>query len=376
MVRPKDAANSSLELGKLYFDRCDCITAIEHIKVARSEFLERKDFSSYLKCQNLLLRIYGEMEDFNNINLLKESLQDLVINEGVELNSKTYYTLGVCACYKNQPEVGLDYFQKALTLALADDLKEDICYAISGIANVYFILEKYPLALKEIYNLQVFFQVLPHNELTLATQILNARVLSHMERYDQALEIFWECYDKLKSEKNLRLLVHTLWGIGVTCHLSGDQHMAKVYLQLAARLIDPSNMVNLSKEVGNALRELGVADGQDYDLVLKETTNSVVEKKKGPVDFKNQFILLDLLKLFMFHPGTIFSKETLVKKIWNQEYSPEVHDNKVYVTIKRLRKMIEPDFDKPKYIFRAKDGYYLNKNNRIFVEPHDKGALQ
>jgi hypothetical protein len=27
--------------------------------------------------------------------------------------------------------------------------------------------------------------------------------------------------------------------------------------------------------------------------------------------------------------------------------------------------LIEPEIDKPRYIFRAKNGYYLNKNTRV-----------
>ena len=93
-----------------------------------------------------------------------------------------------------------------------------------------------------------------------------------------------------------------------------------------------------------------------------------MERKKGKIDFKNQFILLDMLKLFLRSPGEVYSKEALVKAVWKQEYDPAVHDNKIYVTIKRLRQLIEPDFDKPKYIYRAKNGYYLNRNARISIE--------
>lgn len=67
----------------------------------------------------------------------------------------------------------------------------------------------------------------------------------------------------------------------------------------------------------------------------------------------------------MKHPGEVYTKEALVEKVWKQAYDPSVHDNKIYVTIKRLRKMIEPDYDKPKYIYRTKNGYYLNRNARV-----------
>jgi DNA-binding response OmpR family regulator len=111
-------------------------------------------------------------------------------------------------------------------------------------------------------------------------------------------------------------------------------------------------------------------------MVFDLDNHAIIEKSLGKIDFKNQFILLDLLKLFISHQGQIFSKEYLVEQVWKQDYDPEVHDNKIYVTIKRLRKMIEPDYDKPKYIFRAKNGYYLSKNAKVELnESRAEGAL-
>jgi DNA-binding response OmpR family regulator len=116
------------------------------------------------------------------------------------------------------------------------------------------------------------------------------------------------------------------------------------------------------------MKKLSDKGENTFDLVFDSISNSVVERKKGKIDFKNQFILLDMLKLFLRNPGEVYSKEALVKAVWRQDYDPAVHDNKIYVTIKRLRQLIEPDFDKPKYIYRAKNGYYLNRNAKISLE--------
>lgn len=102
-------------------------------------------------------------------------------------------------------------------------------------------------------------------------------------------------------------------------------------------------------------------------MVYDVHSHSIYEKTKGKIDFKNQFILLEMLKLFLAHPGRVFSKEELIETIWKQSYNPSVHDNKIYVTIKRLRKVIEPDYNKPKYIFLAKNGYYFSKDVKIQV---------
>jgi DNA-binding response OmpR family regulator len=124
-------------------------------------------------------------------------------------------------------------------------------------------------------------------------------------------------------------------------------------------------MVRLAGRIQHSLDQLGGETQNSFDLVFEEHNNAVVERKLGRIDFKNQFILLDLLRLFMQNQGVVYSKEYLVENVWKQAYDPAVHDNKIYVTIKRLRKLIEPDYEKPKYIFRAKNGYYMNKSARV-----------
>jgi len=382
MAKPAGSADSSdisvltkdvdtlFELGKLYYDRSDFDLAEERLEQASNLFYKAKNFDQYLKSQNILLRIHAEREDNEQINSTKEKLQDLVLKEGFELSAKTYYTLGICATYKNQLDIALEYFQKSLAIGLAADDKEDMCYAINGIAIAYFMMGRYADSLREIYNLQVFFQVLPLMELKLSSQILNGAILRKQERYDQALEVFWECYATLREVKNMYMYVYLLYNMGATYQSMGNNDLARTYMQLAKRSVDGKNLKQLSRYIDTKLEEMGIRPNADFDLIFNVANNSVTEKKKGKVDFKNQFILLDLLHLFIKTPGHVYSKEILVKKIWNQEYDPAIHDNKIYVTIKRLRQLIEPDYDKPKYIFRSKNGYFLNKSPKILIEQH------
>lgn len=369
LTQSQHSTDSLFELGKLYYERCDFGVAAERLKAAAEGFFQEKNFDRYLKCQNMLLRIYVEREEAENIRVTKERLQDLVLKEGFELSAKTYYTLGVCAQYKLQHDLAVDYFQKSLSIALATDNKEDTCYAIYALALTYYGLGRYQEALKEIYNLQIFFQVLDLPDLKFTSLQLNGLIYRKLKKYDQALEIFWECYDLLRSEKNLMMYVVLLRSLGVTYKDMGEFDMARLYLKLAKKSVDPENLRYVAKNIDIQLEELGETGRDDFDLVFDSITNSVTEKKKGRIDFKNQFILLDMLRLFMKQPGVVYSKEHLVKHVWKQEYDPVVHDNKIYVTIKRLRKLIEPDYDKPKYIFRAKNGYYLNKSAKILVQP-------
>lgn len=366
---------SNLEVGKLYADRGDFILAIPKLKDAADFFLKRKHFDQYLDAQNALLRIYAERDQFEDIQSFKEHIQDLILKEGFELNSQTYYTLGVCTSYRGQDEAALEYFRKALSIALATDNKKDISYAISGIAISYKNLGKQAEALKEIYNLQVFFQVMDIPLSRISIQILNAQILNDLKKHDQALEILWQTYDLLKEHKILYLLLRVLYNIGRTYAFMGDKESAKTYYKLCNRTLDPKNSVRMAKAVQQAMQDLGDDAKETFDLIFDSENHAIIERKLGRVDFKNQFILMDLLKLFVQQQGHVFSKEFLVEQVWKQSYDPAVHDNKIYVTIKRLRKMIEPDYDKPKYIFRAKNGYFMNKSAKVLIE-NKGGDLQ
>ncbi|MDZ4660286.1 MAG: winged helix-turn-helix domain-containing protein [Pseudomonadota bacterium] len=364
----KPVVSPQFELAKLYYDRCDIDKATELFTVLCEQSKKEKNWLEHLKCLNFLLRISAELEDFDRVNVIKESLQDLVLNEGVEITSKTYYTLGMCTFYKKQFDMAMDYFQKSLNIAFSKNDKEDICYAINGMAITYYATDRLSEALKEIYNLKVFFEVLDIPALKISNLMLNGHILRKLGRLNEALEIFWECYESLKSEKNMFMYVSLLYGMGLTYQDKGEVELTKTYLKLAKSMVSPDHFKRQARAIDEKLEELGVRPHNDYDLIFDSRQNMVTERKRGKVDFKNQFILLDLLHLFMQHPGETFSKEILVKRIWKQDYNPAIHDNKIYVTIKRLRQIIEPDVDHPKYIFRAKNGYYLNKSTRVLLE--------
>ncbi|MEZ4871788.1 MAG: winged helix-turn-helix domain-containing protein [Bdellovibrionales bacterium] len=97
--------------------------------------------------------------------------------------------------------------------------------------------------------------------------------------------------------------------------------MGKVYLNLAKRSIDPENNVYMAKAIDKVMEKYSDLQENQFDLVLDEECNQLMERKKGKVDFKSQFILMDLLKLFMNSPGEVFSKEALVEKVWKQDYA-------------------------------------------------------
>jgi tetratricopeptide (TPR) repeat protein len=361
-------ATELYELGKLKGELGDFTTAIKKLDQAALIYAQEREHKLFIKCLTLCLRMYAEMEDHKSIQAIQDRLYDYVAREKIDLNSKTYYTLALVASYRGEYAQSLEHLERALALALAEDSKEDMCYAIHGMAVVYWSLGRIDDSLKEIYNLRVFFQVLKLQDLEVSSQILNGDILVSLKRYDEALDIFWRAFESLKNQKNMYTYVRLLLSMGYAYGEAGDADLAKTYMRLAQQMADPRHFVFLLRKINELIKKNTGRSENTFDLVFNSASNSVMERKKGKIDFKNQFILLDMLKLFLRSPGEVYSKEALVKAVWKQEYDPSVHDNKIYVTIKRLRQLIEPDFDKPKYIYRAKNGYYLNRNAKVQIE--------
>ena len=69
----------------------------------------------------------------------------------------------------------------------------------------------------------------------------------------------------------------------------------------------------------------------------------------------------ELVKYLAESPGRIFSRETLLEKVWGYEYYGDVRT--VDVTVRRLREKIEDDPGEPRYIMTKRGvGYYFAKD--------------
>jgi len=67
----------------------------------------------------------------------------------------------------------------------------------------------------------------------------------------------------------------------------------------------------------------------------------------------------ELLKFLATLPGQIFSRESLLEKVWGYEYYGDVRT--VDVTVRRLREKVEDDSSEPEYILTKRGvGYYFN----------------
>ena len=408
-------ADQLFHLGKNQYFALNFLEAIKNLEKASSQFLQEKQYAKYLKAQTILIAIHTEMEHFDEIDKISNTFTNIIQNHkkiGIH-HPRLWYALGLCSIRKKDYAKAQIQFNNALNIALklhkegqeSNDQEKlflskiDICYISYGFTGIYIINNQISEAIQELKNMKKSIKYLKNlieknklkiiltnttnlcNEysntnfsediltLELSYMISKANVLSIEQKYQSAEKLYWFCYEKSqKSITKKYLSPHLLSFLGMNYMKKGDYEQAAIFLKLAEKSTNPDIFKRVSRQIIKCMESLKAKTTNDYDIIVSFENKTIIEKQKGYINLKNQFILLDMLKLLIFQQGTVHSKESLVEKIWQQRYNPLVHDNKIYVTIKRLRELLEPDYRNPKYIFRAKEGYYINKKIKALIK--------
>ena len=102
---------------------------------------------------------------------------------------------------------------------------------------------------------------------------------------------------------------------------------------------DNTDIITFQNLTVNPSRYEVAKDGKVIDLTLRE---------------------YELLKFLAIQPGQIFTRETLLEKVWGYEYFGDVRT--VDVTVRRLREKVEDNPASPNFIMTKRGvGYYFNK---------------
>ena len=402
-------SNHLYELGLSQLSSEDFYSAITNLRKASELFLKEENYEYFLACQNNLILMYVEMQNLKAVETIRQEMADLIWKK----NLKTqvigfYYCMGFCSLREKEYAKARVQFEQALSQnlkaqkeALAkNNLKgllksaHSMCDISYGFVYLYIETNQIPFAIEELKNfkltrenfiqlymeaknnpesedisryLEVLKPTLPNIEFLY--NLMQAEVLRIEGKHDSAEELYWLCYQQSRQNISQKYLTfNLLYWMGINYIAKDEYEQAFTFLNLAKKSVNPELFKEMSKMINEALEKLREKTNDDHDMIVDWTDKMITEKEKGQIDFKNQFVLLDMLKLFFSNPGVVYTKEDLVRKIWDQQYDPSVHDNKIYVTVKRLRDLLEPDTKKPKYLFRTKTGYFLSKRTKILFK--------
>ncbi len=370
MVSSHAYHNNSLEDIQLKFQ----LGRLKEAGRQLNTFLFNKDRQNrilpYFDAFNILILVYKEMGDQEAFyNLQSFFKQECEVLPEIEKTFEFNFYVGSCNYYIRDYQKALYFFQEALNIALERNNRNHLCRLSFCLAQTYKALKQNEKALEELNNLSVFFQVMPLFDLEMQGIILKSNIFKHQQNFSLALNTLLCAFDKLRKEKNYYFLAHFLFELGLTHKGIGETKKALSYFHSLNYIIDEENFPYLFKKTKDNLNLLSPYEQKEgYDIILNISHHKITEKIKGEIDFKNQYMLFNVLKLFILNPNKVFSKKELTEKIWKEEYNSKSHDNKIYVTIKRLREILETKDTCSRYIFRSKGGYHLNLDLKILVQ--------
>lgn len=353
-----------VEKGILYIRLVQLEAGIPVLQQAYDEALAAGDLQTSLSAIAYLLRCYAEKDDFATLFKLKSEIQEFGLLEKISLNSQFYYTLGICSFYQNQYGEARKYFDLASEKAKGECIPRKV-QADVGLAIVDIEEAKWDSAKARLDMAKSVLEQLNEPVLMMIVLLNQGRLNRLMNHHNEALCAIWKALDINKYHKNLFGYFYLLYELSATYYNLGKYEYSKMYLELLKNSMPEKEVVRLDKLVGELQSKLSKIT--DYDLLIDKKKRKIIEKTRGEINFGSQDLILDLFILLTQNQGRIYSKEELSDIIWNEPYNPLVHDNKIYVTIKRLRTLIEPDMQYPQYILRSRNGYFLNQSLKIAV---------
>lgn len=127
----------------------------------------------------------------------------------------------------------------------------------------------------------------------------------------------------------------------------------------------PFSTRELMARVKANLRRVSTDNNTSNESSFLRCGNLEINIDRYEVKRNNQVLELtlrefELVKFLALQQGQIFSRESLLEKVWGYEYYGDVRT--VDVTVRRLREKVEEDPSNPTYIMTKRGvGYYFNK---------------
>lgn len=358
------------ELAKLYYDKSDLERARQCFLNSLKWGLADKDEDvsvkfKILKICGFIIRIYTEYLDQRQvtkyIDICEQTVKSLEKSLHV-LNAEYFYNLGMLETYKQNPKAAKDYFLMAFERGCKEGQKDVKLKSLYAFSMNCFLDGDWEQALFYLNKLNNLFKMLQKDYLYGAMYKLYGDIYLKLRDFKKALSCYEKSNTLLRGKVCWNLYGYILLNKGIIHRKMGDLRSAILIFNLAEEATDKKYFKKLSEQLHTEISDL---KDDNVDLYLDKTNNVVLEKTMGKIDFKHRFILLEILFLLAQNRGTYFTKDDFSKLIWKEEYNPLIHDKLIYTSISRLRKLIEPQEVKFKYILRGKNGYTFNPMVKI-----------
>lgn len=378
--RLEKTAEVLFEEGLGYYYQARLTLAHQYLHRAGQGFRNKGDHDRYIECAMHLIRILAEQENTTAIGAIeKEILFGIAAYDlGVRTRSRAYYVLGICNTISDAPEtlnLAHSFFQKSLDMALQSGDQECLIYPLYGLALFHYINGQYTDAEAQLEKMETLLEAHRLIDFSVSGLLLRALIDRNSGRMDAALEHIWQAYRLLRQSPRMMLYIHTVHSLGAILLQKGDYQSAAIYLRLAHEAVDHAELPRQARLVQQSLERLQSERGADV-LEFDAGRDLVKDRLGRSISFDGQNILRRLFLLLLQADGAVVSKERIAREVWQENYESSVHDNKIYVTVRRLRQLLEPICPPGSSGIRSNDGGYLMDSRMKFsIAGTDEGRV-
>lgn len=369
--------SSALQLARLQHRKGDLHEARLSAEEAMSQSREISDCDSWLEAARIYFQSCLELEEIVQAQPVIDQILEMArksSNEKTQGKAENVIAMWLLANGKLQEAEA--YIQSAIHKATHQQDLDTLARALLALATVSaFDPAQYAQTLQHLKKLEVILSELDNPEFNLMASMLKSHVYIQANTLDKAQELLWHCYEQAKVHGYQLPVSRILAQMAHVHHALGQMDAYRIYAELALRGTDKTKLPRIYKYIRQLCPVEVREAAPQFDFQIDESQRSVFERSKGLIDFRNQHILFDLALLFIKKPGSRYSKEDLIRIIWHQPYDPEQHDNLIYVSIKRLRSLLEPDMESPRYILRDRKGYYFNPQASVQFKTAEEISL-
>ncbi|WP_277578867.1 winged helix-turn-helix domain-containing protein [Bdellovibrio svalbardensis] len=369
----KQTTNHLIKIAQLEYQKGHFMEASVSAKTAAQDSLSQKNFSDWLEAARILLLANNELDSLLEFEALLTPLQQFEKDSEGPTKASAQYLLAHYLLIKNSPEAETAIANSISTGASTQNLE---CLARSlALASFFYAREANKNLAKSVEyldKLDIMIQELSLYDLSITSLIYRSFINGERNQFERAQELIWQAYEKAQHHGHQLALPTILAQIARLQKQQNRNDLFQMYSELALRGVSAQRHPRLYRQISEFCSYYSGKPVSAFDFVLDESQSLLRERDKGYIDFRNQHILLELAILFLKNPGMRYSKEDLIEIIWKQAYDPDIHDNLIYVSIKRLRLLMEPNSESPKYILRDRKGYYLNAQTQIQVKTREE----
>lgn len=347
---------SKLEIGKLYFKSCDFDLALGHLDEGLNRSIEDKDYVRFAKYFPILLRILSEKSEFKKISDYLTKIATVMALIPRDSLSKIYYAMGIASVYQAQMIKARDYFQLAQK---SQRSPVDEVAALFGLATVALRTDcenEFSILIHQIHSLNTH---LNDYDFIMASLLLETQYFIQKGIWDKALCHLEQSLQSALANQNIYMVLNTHYTLGRLYQAKNEFDLAKKHYLICDSFLIKKDLRHFHDQICTRLEEVSKAESKYQVLQIRQTPKPSLKLETGEeISFKNQFTLHKLFTILAKAKGNSLNKEEIVNQLWCENYHPFQHDNKLHVTISRLRKILSK-YGLNDLILNSEEGYKL-----------------